>query len=147
MTAGGDSRSLFVVQRAFRRVRRGYDPEEVDRHLQLVSEWFSQGRGGRTAREAEQQLAAREEALAAAETEARRGAEGARVEAEATLEGARLRAAAEIERAEREAERVVAEARGEAERIVAAAREEGGRLLASLRADAEAQAEAHRAGL
>jgi len=29
MTAGGDSRSLFVVQRSFRRVRRGYDPEEV----------------------------------------------------------------------------------------------------------------------
>ena len=49
MPAGGDSRSLFVVQRAFRRVRRGYDPEEVDRHLQLVSEWFASGRGGRTA--------------------------------------------------------------------------------------------------
>ena len=46
MPGVGDSRSLFVVQRSFRRVRRGYDPEEVDRHLQLVSEWFSQGRGG-----------------------------------------------------------------------------------------------------
>ena len=45
MPAEGDSRSLFVVQRAFRRVRRGYDPEEVDRHLELVSEWFSSGRG------------------------------------------------------------------------------------------------------
>src|SRR5919199_2636710 len=81
MPAGGDSRSLFVVQRSFRRVRRGYDPEEVDRHLQLVSEWFSQGRGGRTAREVEQQLAAREEALAAAEGETRRRGEGARGEA------------------------------------------------------------------
>ena len=67
MTTGGDSRSLFVVQRTFRRVRRGYDPEEVDRHLQLVSEWFASGRGGRTAREAEERLNAREEALAAAE--------------------------------------------------------------------------------
>jgi len=56
MPASGDSRSLFVVQRSFRRVRRGYDPEEVDRHLQLVSEWFASGRGGRTAREAEQAL-------------------------------------------------------------------------------------------
>jgi DivIVA domain-containing protein len=31
------SRSLYVVQRHFRRVRRGYDPEEVDRHLHVVS--------------------------------------------------------------------------------------------------------------
>jgi DivIVA domain-containing protein len=28
---------MFVVQRAFSRVRRGYDPDEVDRHLELVS--------------------------------------------------------------------------------------------------------------
>src|ERR687886_1429345 len=129
MSSGGDSRSLFVVQRAFRRVRRGYDPEEVDRHLQLVSEWFSSGRGGRTAREAEQRLAAREEALAAAEAEAQRRAEGARVEAEATLEGARLRAAAEIEKAEREAERIVAEGHADAERQVSPHRAELGREL------------------
>jgi DivIVA domain-containing protein len=158
MSSGGDSRSLFVVQRAFRRVRRGYDPDEVDRHLQLVSEWFSQGRGGRTAREAEQQLAAREEALAAAEADARRDAEGARVEADATLEGARLRAAAAIESAEREAqrivgaahaeaERIVAATRAEAERIAAAARAEGERLLETMRGEAEAQAGAHRAEL
>ena len=25
---------MFVVQRAFSRVRRGYDPDEVDRHLE-----------------------------------------------------------------------------------------------------------------
>ena len=86
MTAGGDSRSLFVVQRSFRRVRRGYDPDEVDRHLQLVSEWFSSGRGGRTAREAEQALKTREQTATADMERARRQAEGERVEAEATLE-------------------------------------------------------------
>ena len=36
--ANGDSRSIYIVQRTFTRVRRGYDPEEVDRHLQLVSD-------------------------------------------------------------------------------------------------------------
>src|SRR3954449_5104934 len=117
MTAVGDSRSLFVVQRHFRRVRRGYDPEEVDRHLQLVSEWFSQGRGGRTAREAEQQLLASERAAAEAEETARKHLEGVRVEAAATLEGARLRAAADIEAARREAERIVAGARADGERL------------------------------
>ena len=32
--------SLFVVQRTFSLVRRGYDPEEVDRHREQVSRWF-----------------------------------------------------------------------------------------------------------
>ena len=31
---------MYVVQRHFRLVRRGYDPAEVDRHLQIVSDWF-----------------------------------------------------------------------------------------------------------
>src|ERR687886_2928007 len=81
MPAGGDSRSLFVVQRSFRRVRRGYDPEEVDRHLQLVSEWFASGRGGRTAREAEQALIARERTVTEELERTRKEAEGERVEA------------------------------------------------------------------
>ncbi len=51
MSASGQSRSLFVVQRTFSRVRRGYDPDEVDRHLQLVSEWFVGSRMGERARE------------------------------------------------------------------------------------------------
>jgi DivIVA domain-containing protein len=38
-----DSRGVFVVQRTFATVRRGYDPDEVDRHLELVSEWFNRG--------------------------------------------------------------------------------------------------------
>src|SRR5690349_14224120 len=116
--AGGDSRSLFVVQRAFRRVRRGYDPEEVDRHLQLVSEWFASGRGGRTAREAEQQLLARERAAEEAEEATRKELEGQRVEADATLEGARLKAKGDVDAAGREAARIVADAREEAQRIL-----------------------------
>src|SRR3954471_21893611 len=124
MPGVGDSRSLFVVQRSFRRVRRGYDPEEVDRHLQLVSEWFSQGRGGRTAREAEQELIARERAAADLEARGRRDAEGTRIEPGATLEGARLRAAAEIADARREAERIVAEAVAAGEQALADRRAE-----------------------
>jgi len=141
---GGDSRSLFVVQRAFRRVRRGYDPEEVDRHLQLVSEWFASGRGGRTAREAEQQLLARERAAVEAEEAARKELEGERVEAEATLEGARLRAKGDIEAAGREAARIVTDARAEAQKILDGARVERDRVLAELLADAEAHAAARR---
>ena len=72
MTGSGESRSVFVVQRSFRLVRRGYDPDEVDRHLQLVSEWFHRSRIGDAAREIEQRLEARERAVAAAEERARR---------------------------------------------------------------------------
>src|SRR3954464_5552438 len=83
--ASGDSRSIYVVQRTFTRVRRGYDPDEVDRHLRLVSEWFARSRVGEEARELEQRAAE---------------AKGAQLEAEATLKGARLRAAAETAGAE-----------------------------------------------
>src|SRR3954447_25784975 len=65
MSASGQSRSLFVVRRSFGRVRRGYDPVEVDRHLQLVSEWFVGSRMGERAREIEARLGARERAVAA----------------------------------------------------------------------------------
>jgi colicin import membrane protein len=143
MTAGGDSRSLFVVQRAFRRVRRGYDPDEVDRHLQLVSEWFSHGRAGRTARDLEQELVARERAAAEAEAQSRREVEGERVEAHATLEGARLRAAADVEEARREAERIVAEASAEAERLVAAGCAGAEARAAALRAERDRELEAY----
>ena len=144
MTAGGDSRSLFVVQRSFRRVRRGYDPEEVDRHLQLVSEWFSSGRGGRTAREAEQALKTREQTVTADMERARKQAEGERVEAEATLAGARLKAAGDLDAARREAERIVAEARAEADRVLGEARAEAERRVADRLAASDAEV-AHRA--
>jgi DivIVA domain-containing protein len=97
----GETRSAFVVQRAFRHVRKGYDPAEVDRHLQLVSEWFRASRTAERAREVEQQLLARERAVADSEAQAHRQLESSRVEADATLEGARLRAEAEREATER----------------------------------------------
>ena len=80
----GETRSAFVVQRAFRRVRKGYDPAEVDRHLQLVSEWFRASRTAERAREVEQRLLARERAVAESEAQARRLVESSRLEADAT---------------------------------------------------------------
>src|SRR4051794_23241447 len=98
-----DPHSIFVVQRTFTRARRGYDPDEVDRHLELVAEMFNRGRSGEQRREAERRQA-----------EARRELEAARIEAEATVEGARKRADADI-----------AAARAEADAIREAARREG----------------------
>src|SRR3954471_23403560 len=95
MTAGGDSRSLFVVQRAFRRVRRGYDPEEVDRHLELVSGWLRGSGVGQAIQAARAEVAARDAEVESWREEAREALEGARAEADATVHGAQLRAAAE----------------------------------------------------
>jgi DivIVA domain-containing protein len=47
----GETRAAYVIQRHFRRVRKGYDPAEVDRHLQLVSEWFRTSRAAEKTRE------------------------------------------------------------------------------------------------
>jgi DivIVA domain-containing protein len=119
MAPSGESLSLFVVQRTFTRVRRGYDPEEVDRHLQLVSGWFTEKRMGEIARDIEARAAEAEE-------RARRTLEGAQLEADATLEGARKRADALIAEARREAEaereRILSDACAEAERAAAEAR-------------------------
>src|SRR3954452_9137786 len=95
MARPGESHAVFVVQRSFRRVRRGYDPDEVERHLQLVSEWFTKTHAGEAAREYEQ-------------------SHRERLEADATLEGARLKAEAMA----REAEAQLARARAEAAAIV-----------------------------
>ena len=90
MAGSDESRAVYVVQRSFRRVRRGYDPEEVDRHLQLVSEWFTRSHAGEMARETQARLERERTELA-----------GERVEADAILEGARLKADAQIDAAER----------------------------------------------
>src|SRR3954466_15689357 len=100
MSSRDQSLSMFVVQRAFSRVRRGYDPAEVDRHLELVSQWFMSTDAGRA-------LVEERDRLHEQEAEARRLLEGARLEADATLEGARLRA----EAVARQADRVLADAR------------------------------------
>jgi DivIVA domain-containing protein len=88
MSSRGQSPSMFVVQRTFRRVRRGYDPDEVDRDLELVSQWFTSADAGLALAEERARLQQRE-------AEGRRLLEGARLEGEATLEGARLRARAD----------------------------------------------------
>ncbi|MBV8954396.1 MAG: DivIVA domain-containing protein, partial [Solirubrobacterales bacterium] len=100
----GETRSVYVVQRHFRRVRRGYDPDEVDRHLQLVSEWFRESRAGERARKLEAQLQARERAVAEKEDRAEQLLQTSRLEADAILEGARLRARADTAAAERAAQ-------------------------------------------
>src|SRR4051812_10588207 len=109
-----DPHSIFVVQRTFTQVRRGYDPDEVDRHLELVAEMFNRGRSGERRREAER-----------VQAEARHGLGAARREAEATLEGARKRAAADIAAA--------AAAREEAAATAERARVEGQAALAAER--------------
>src|SRR3954468_11725315 len=93
-----ESLSVYVRQRAFRRVMRGYDPVEVDRHLQTLSEMIAGSAIGELAREQEQRLEQREAAVEAAESHARelaakaeRQVHEARVEAEATVHGAQLR--------------------------------------------------------
>src|SRR4051794_6646993 len=60
MSSRGQSLSMFVVQRTFRRVRRGYDPAEVDRHLELVSQWFTSTDAGRAVAEERARLHERE---------------------------------------------------------------------------------------
>src|SRR4051812_50125075 len=100
MAGRGETLKMFVVQRTFRTVRRGYDPEEVDRHLELVSRWFVSTDAGKAIAEERGRLKERE-------AEAEHLVEGARIEADATLEGARRRAEADA----RDAERALAEAK------------------------------------
>src|SRR5215218_10419001 len=105
-----DSHSIFVVQRTFTQVRRGYDPDEVDRHLELVAEMFNRGLAGEKRREAQRSAA-----------EARHELEAARLEAEATVEGARKRADADTAAAAE----ALAAARAQAAALVDAGRGEG----------------------
>ena len=108
----------MAVQRRFDVVLRGYDPTEVDAHLKRVSEWFSQSRAGRLARDQERRFTLREEQVSAREREAEELLAGARIEERATLEGARLRAESQL----REAEQVRADAEAERERLLDEAR-------------------------
>src|SRR5262245_26442105 len=116
MSPSGESHSIFVVQRTFARVRRGYDTDEVDRHLELVAEMFRSSRDVQLRRELERRQA-----------ELARELEAAKMEADAIVEGAKLRAAADTAAAEA----ALASAREEAERIVAAARAEGEQIVDS----------------
>src|SRR5215211_8526324 len=95
MAGRGETFKTYVVQRTFRTVRKGYDPDEVDRHLELVSRWFTQTDAAKALREERERIEDRERAAAEREASAERSLEGVRMEAEATIEAARRRAAAE----------------------------------------------------
>src|SRR3954449_8240811 len=95
MAGRGETLKMFVVQRTFRTVRKGYDPDEVDRHLELVSRWFTQTDAAKALREERERIEERERAAAEREASAERSLEGVRMEAEATIEGARRRAEAD----------------------------------------------------
>ena len=60
---------MFVVQRTFSRVRRGYDPAEVDRHLELVSSWFTSTQVGQALSYGRAELQERERGLGEREAE------------------------------------------------------------------------------
>jgi len=162
MSTRGRSLSMFVVQRTFALVRRGYDTQEVDRHLELVASWFQSTDIGAALSHERAQLDQRERAVQRAEAELERSVRGAQLEAEATLEGARRRAQADTgageralaerraqaereraeildaARAEAEASTVVRAAREEADRVVRAAREEAERIVVAAREEANA---------
>src|SRR3954453_3082513 len=122
MAGRGETLKMFVVQRTFRTVRKGYDPDEVDRHLELVSRWFTQTDAAKALREERERIEERERAAAEQEARAERSLEGVRREAEATIEGAQRRAAAD--------ERAAAEDRERAAEELRAAREEAARIQA-----------------
>ena len=167
MSARGQSLSMFVVQRSFSRVRRGYDPDEVDRHLELVSRWFTSTDAGQAFTHERAQLLGRERAVAGMEADMVGVIEGARLEAEATLDGARRRADADTQAAERtlaEAHEQAAAIRSDAEAqraeildqarteaaaagVMRAAREHASTIVAEANAEAERiHAEARSAG-
>src|SRR3954470_8809986 len=123
MSSRGRSLSMFVVQRTFTLVRRGYDPAEVDRHLELVAGWFTSTEVGRELSRGRAQLEQRERDLERARGELEQSVRGAQLEADATLEGARKRAEAQA---------------GEGDRALAAAREEASELLAAAGREREA---------
>ncbi len=66
-----ESFSVYVVQRHFRRVFRGYDPDEVDAHLEQISRWFSASELSKVSREEAERLGKREAAAVAIEQSAR----------------------------------------------------------------------------
>src|SRR4051794_19480324 len=136
MSSRGQSLSMYVVQRSFGRARNGYDPNEVDRHLELVSRWFTSTDVGVTITREKALLQEREDALRAREAEVERALEGARVEAEATLEGARVLAAAD----RRAGEQALADARGQAAEILDQAKADAAAAAVILAAREEASA-------
>ena len=124
----------------FKTVMRGYDPAEVDRHLQTIAEMISTGAVAELVREQEERLQQRDLAVTAAEAhanelvqQAERELHAARVEADATIEGANAKARA----IEHEAQKTLDQARLEAEasEILTEAREAAAAMLETARTD------------
>jgi DivIVA domain-containing protein len=120
---------MFVVQRSFRRVRRGYDPDEVDRHLEVVSQWFTSIDVGRAFTHQRAELEERGRAVA--------GGQGpgsdASAEAETLLAEARAATGRELTAARQEREQRLAAARAEAAQLIerSRAQADGARVTAS----------------
>jgi DivIVA domain-containing protein len=146
-----ESLAVYVRQRAFKKVMRGYDPDEVDEHLERVAQMISTGAVADLAREQEERLQERELAVAAQEVhanhlveQAERELNAARIEADATIQGATAKAKAieqeaqqvlDQARLEAEASETISQAREEAAATVAQAREEADTLIATAKAD------------
>ena len=144
-----ESLAVYVRQRAFRKVMRGYDPDEVDRHLETISQMISTGAVADLVREQEERLQQREAAIAAAGADARslherpeRELHAARVEADATIAGAEAKAKAveqqardtlDAARLEAEASETISQARTEAAQTMQAARAEADQLVEDAR--------------
>src|SRR3954452_20410014 len=93
MSRRAESLSVFVVQRHFRQVRRGYDPAEVDRHLDVISQWLNGSHVAQAVREGEAALARLEREAEEAVGCARSIVDDAQRGADTTLKSAPLMAA------------------------------------------------------
>jgi len=137
---GAESLAVYVRHRVFRKVMRGYDPGEVEAHLETIANMIMTGSFRELVREEEERIAEREAAAAATEAHARKVLEeaehelkAARMEAEATLQGAQAKAEAderagrallEQSKLEADAHEIVEAARAEADQIVAQAQKQ-----------------------
>ncbi len=124
----------YIMRRDFPRVVRGYDPSEVEAHLETVKGWFAMGGLERMAQELEDETLARIE---------ERRAE-ARAEADTIVEDAKGEADRILAEAREQAEQLLAEARHEADRAVADGRREYTELVDRAQVESERLAEAGR---
>lgn len=137
------SLAVYVRQRSFKKVMRGYDPDEVDRHLETIAQMVSTGAVADLVREQEEQLAEREAAVEAAAAhaqelveQAERELNAARLEADATIEGANAKARGIVHEAEQTLDQ--ARIQAEATEVLTHAREAAKAEIVRARAEADA---------
>jgi DivIVA domain-containing protein len=102
-----------IERRDFQQARRGYDPAQVDRHLQWIADAFEQLRNAQPPQATLAGTAASrvESIVAAAEASAREIDEKARLEAQALTDQADREAAERVRRAQDVVEELLAQAR------------------------------------